>query len=169
MKHRMSRIYVLALLVVFGCRKSNPAPNPIEGVWKAAWIESVWSDGRSINPDPQPGLYIFTSDHYSMTWIPGAQSRKPSVQTWFPTDAEKIADFNTVIVNAGTYELKDSTLTTHPIVAKTPEFMGGWARFVYRVSGDSLWLTGTDIYSFGGVRDLGVDLVRTTVKLVRAE
>ena len=167
MKYRMGLVYALVLLAALGCRKSDL--NPIEGAWKVAAIESVGADGRFLNPEPQPGLCIFARDHYSMTWIPGTQPRKPSVQPWSPTDAEKITDFNTIIVNAGAYKLADSTLVTYPSVAKTPEFMGGWARFVYRVSGDSLWLTGTDIYSMDGLRDIGVDLVKTTIKLVRAE
>ncbi len=170
MKHKIHRLAMVVFLVLFGCRQSKmPSAGPVEGVWRVAEVKTLWQGGDALNPKPQPGLFIFTKKHYGIVWIPGDGQRKSSNQAWFPTDAEKIYDFNTVIVNSGTYALKDSMLTTNPVVAKTPEFMGGWARFVFRVSDDSLWLTGTDIYSRDCIRDPGVDLFRTTVKLIRAE
>lgn len=161
---------ILFAFLIFSCQQPvfRP-PNSLEGVWKVIHIRSVWGGNENVNAAPQPGLAIFTKRHYSMVWIPTAQSRKPSAKRWFPTDGEKIHDFNTVIVNSGTYGLKDSILTTYPVVAKTPEFMGGWAAFNCRVSGDSLWLTGTDIFSCDNVRDPGVDQVRTTIQFVRVE
>ena len=160
---------VLSLLLV-GCQRSYVAKvRSIEGVWKVVETRSDWGRGIHVNPAPQHGLYLFTRRHYSIVWVPVAEPRKGSAKPWFPVDAEKIYDFDTVIVNSGTYETADSMLTTRPYVAKTPEFMGGWAAFRYRVAVDTLWLTGTDIYSRDGIRDPGVDAVRTTVKLVRVK
>jgi len=163
-------LFLSLSMLLFGCRRTLVTRvNPIQGVWTVAETRSAWDGGVHVNSAPQPGLYLFTRSHYSIVWIPTGEPRKESARPWFPTDLEKVHDFDTVIVNSGTYETTDSVLTTRPFVAKTPEFMGGWAAFRYRVAGDTLWMTGTDIYSRGGVRDPGVDAVRATVKLVRVK
>ena len=64
------------------------------------------------------------------------------------TDAEKLAAYDSFVANSGTYEVADSTLTIHPIVARSPNYMsGGSDKYHFRVSGDTLWLsnTGADI------------------------
>ncbi len=163
-------LFLTLPLLLFGCRRTFvPSGNTIQGVWTVVETRSAWDGGVDVNPAPQPGLYLFTRRHYGIVWIPTGKPRKESARPWFPTDLEKIHDFDTVIVNSGTYEMTDSVLTTRPFVAKTPEFMGGWAAFRYRIARDTLWMTGTDIYSRDGVRDPGVDAVRATVRLVRVK
>ena len=67
---------------------------------------------------------------------------EPVLSSLDPTDAEKVAAFDSFIANSGTYELTDSTLTTRPMVAKTPNFMAGESlTFMYRVEADTLRLT----------------------------
>ena len=150
-------------------RKAAQTGGSLMGVWKVTQTKTVYEGKEYLNPNAQPGLIIFTERHYSIVWIPARESRKTSAKTWFPTDEEKVYDFDTIVVNSGTYEVQDSTLTVHPFVAKTPEFMGGRATYSYRLSGDKLWLTGTDIFSRDGVRDPGVDLFQTTTTLVKIE
>jgi hypothetical protein len=104
-----------------------------------------------------------------MIWIPGREPRSGSAKTWFPTHDEKVRDFNTFIVNSGTYELTDTTLTTRPIVAKTPEYMGGKGIFEYRIEVDTLWLTNVDIYASNGVQDPYIVDYTSPLKLTRAE
>ena len=56
-----------------------------------------------------------------------------------------------------------------PAVAKTPEFIGGYAVYTYSVVGDTLWIEMVDTVSRDGVQDPGVGLFRMPLKLVRAE
>jgi hypothetical protein len=55
------------------------------------------------------------------------------------------------------------------VVAKTPEFIGGYAEYDYRVEGDTLWIDMTNAVSHGGVVDPGVGRIRLPLKLVRVE
>jgi hypothetical protein len=161
---------LLILLAAVGCAQTLvQTPGPLEGAWLVDEIRMIGPEGESVNPSPQPGLYIFSGRHYSMVWMPWSEPRGDFARKWYPTDAEKIASFDAVIVNSGTFELDGSTLTTIPIVAKTPEFMGGIAVYECRFEGDALWLTMTDNTSHDGVQDPGVLEYRIPVKLVRAE
>lgn len=69
-----------------------------------------------------------------------------------PTDEEKIARFNSLIVNAGSYSIEGSTLTAHPVVARMPDFVGGKLICDIRVDKDTMWLKFVDEYSFDGVQ-----------------
>jgi hypothetical protein len=62
-----------------------------------------------------------------------------------PTDAEKVAAFNSFIANSGTYVVSDSTIEMRMVVAKTPNVMGQTQTYLYRLSGDSLSLTGRPV------------------------
>jgi hypothetical protein len=167
---RVSIILFVALAAMVSCQKSRePAKHPIEGVWRIVEIRNVGPEGETVNPAPQPSLYIFTARHYSMIWVPGREPRQGSAKTWFPTYDEKVKDFETLIVNSGTYDLTDSTLTTHPMVAKTPEYVGGKGVFDYRIVADTLWLTNVDIYSSDGTQDPYIVQYKSPLKLVRVE
>jgi len=167
---RVSVLLVVVLAAMLSCQKSQqPAKHPIEGVWKIVETRNVGPEGETVNPTPQPSLYIFTAHHYSMIWIPGREPRQGSAKTWFPTYDEKVRDFETFIVNSGTYELTDTTLTTHPMVAKTPEYVGGKGVFDYRIVADTLWLTNVDIYSSDRTQDPYIVQYKSPLKLVRVE
>jgi hypothetical protein len=167
---RFAAVLPVLLFIMANChRPAVRAGASLTGAWKVAEIRTAVSGGVRVNGDPQPGLVIFTDRYYSIGQVPGVEPRKPSKKTWFPTDLEKVHDFDAVIFNSGWYERTDSVLIVHPMVAKTPEFMGGEAVYAVRAARDTLWLTGTDILSFDGVRDPYVEKARTTMKLVRAE
>ena len=138
---------VVAFAVAF-----RPAPAPtdssLEGAWSITEISSTSPDASSTISDPQPSLFVFLKRHYSMMHVPGDEPRalfagdQPVLGAAEPTDAEKVAAFNSFIANSGTYELTDSELTTWPIVSKTPNFMaGGSLTYAYQVAGDELHLT----------------------------
>ena len=112
---------------------------PIEGAWKVTEIVVTGADASNV-PNPQPGLIIFGQKYYSVMWVPGSQPR-----TLFkgenPTDQEKIAAYDSFVANSGTYEVAGATLTLHPIVARSPNFMaGGVAKNQFRIEGTTLWL-----------------------------
>ncbi len=139
----------------------------VEGVWKITEIKVVNTEGETINSQPQPGFYIFTRKHYSAIYTPGMEPRVPFADVWQPTGEEKVAAYDTIIVNTGTYELTESMLITHPLLAKVPGFAGGKASYKYRLDGDNLWLEDSDISSRTGIRL--PDLEITHLKLVRVE
>ena len=115
---------------------------PLQGVWKVVEIVDTGGDG-SKNASPQPSLFIFTRDHYSMMLVPGTQPRASFNDVIEPTNQEKIAAFDSFVANTGTYDVAGPTITFRPIVARYPNFMaGGSAEHQYRVEGNALWLTG---------------------------
>jgi hypothetical protein len=161
-------VFMAAVLLAAASVPAAETPR-LAGAWILASvrIESA-SDTVVISP-PRGGLFLFLGRHYSMSWIPSAGSRRPSVRRWFPTASEKSGDFDTVVFNAGTYTADDSILTVHPSVSKTPEFTGGSATYRIRAAGDTLWVEATRILSFDGVPDPGPTAVRPLLTLLRAE
>ena len=122
----------------------------LEGAWKAVETSITTPDSSWTVPASQPSLYIFAGQHYSMMFVLGAEPRQlftgdaPIVGSLEPTDAEKVAAFDSFVANSGTYEVSGSKLTTRPMVAKNPNFMsGGSVTHTYRIDGNNLWLTVT--------------------------
>jgi hypothetical protein len=103
----------------------------------------VTGPDSAANTAVQPSLYLFDDKHYSMMRVTGNQPRALAAKDT-STDAEKLAAYKSFIANTGTYEVADSTLTIHPVVARDPNFMsGGSDKYQFRVSGDTLWLSNT--------------------------
>ena len=96
--------------------------------------------GPTIDP-AQPGLFIFTDRYYSAVYSLGAEPRPLSAAGFTPTPEEKVAQYDTIIVNTGTYEASGSTITFRPMVAKSPEFIGGHSTMDFQINGDVLTLT----------------------------
>ena len=168
--HRTAPIALAALAVTLltACERKESSESPVEGAWSVASIHVTGPD--SADTTVQPSLYLFGDKHYSMFRVTGNQPRALAA-TDSATDAEKLAAYNSFIANTGTYEVADSTLTTHPIVARSPNFMGGSDIYHFRVSGDTLWLsnTGADIRTMIGGKLVGPSGTpsATTLVLVR--
>lgn len=152
--HPTTRIVLgaLAATLLTACeREEDGEDSPLEGAWSIASIQVTGPDSAA-NTAVQPSLYLFDDKHYSMMRATGNQPRT-LFATDSATDAEELAAYNSFIANTGTYEVADSTLTIHPVVARNPNFMsGGSDKYQFRVSGDTLWLsnTGSDIRSMVG-------------------
>ena len=135
---------------------------PVEGVWQIAEVvvqqghENDWLSGESAAekvttiPNPQPGLIIFTRSHYSQLVVRGNKPRAAVAPPKDPrnlTDAEKIAlyeQWRLVIANAGTYEVKGSTLFIRGIVAKgvAPMTRETPVEVTFKLEGpNTLWLS----------------------------
>lgn len=140
----------LAATLLTSCERAEraePTETPLEGAWR---IVSIRAD--SANTTVQPSVYLFGDKYYSMMRVTGNQSRTLAAKD-SATDAEKLAAYDSFVANSGTYEVADSTLTIHPVVARSPNFMsGGSDKFQFRVSGDTLWLsnTGADLRTMIG-------------------
>lgn len=133
-KHLLT-VAVTALVLV-------PSPGlgqSIIGVWKRTEVViSAGPDAGRHTVDVQPGLVIFTNKHYAMMSVSGFKPR-PRLSDK-PTDEELARAFEPFTANAGTYEVKGSTLTYTALVAKNPGTMDGKARTMeIRLDGDSLW------------------------------
>ena len=95
----------------------------IEGVWRITGVAITGADPLTIS-SPQPSLYIFARGHYANVADNGrtARTAAPAFKDRAkPTDAEKLAKYDEwapMAAQAGTYEVKGSTLIRHPIVAK---------------------------------------------------
>ena len=116
----------------------------IRGVWKQVEITiSAGPDsGRHIQ-DVQPGLLVFTNGYYSALQVEGFTPRPMLGAN--PTDEEAARVWRPFAANAGTYVLRDSTLSLTAMVAKNPGGMLGGTRTVQaRMVADSLWLTSRD-------------------------
>ncbi len=139
----MSRILkapILLLLFSALLSAQGTARKPIEGVWKVVEIV-VTGAGASNSPNPQPSLQILTQGHYSQIGVIGDKPRT-LYKAEEPTNAEKMAAFDSFFANAGTYEVSGSTLTIRPTIARNPNFMaGGFTKYQFRIEGNNLWLT----------------------------
>ena len=125
----MKYVMTLLALVVAAATLSGQsgAANPLIGAWK---VESA-----------QPGLYIFTKQHYSFSRVQGEPLPDyPSNDK--ATDAQKVAVFNTLYLNSGTYTVTGNMLATKAMMAKSKFAIGGGGnQYEFAVSGNSLTLT----------------------------
>ena len=148
------RVIPLIFLVCFAFayqKKDIKNTNPLIGVWKVVEMATINSDGELKNRYEHPSIYIFQDDYYSMVMVWGNEPRPEFDDPWNPTDEEKITAYNSILVNAGKYELKGSVIVTRPIIARVPNFVGGEAQYEYKIEGDTLTLTMFDEVSKKGV------------------
>ena len=167
---------ILLTITLSACQQtppSEPAPPANELVGAANELVGAWSliavnpgnDSPLIEPS-QPGLYIFTADYYSAVFAPGADPRIKAEVSFQPTPAEMTAQYESIIVNTGTYEIDGSTVTFRPIIAKSPGFVGGHQTSTFRVEGDTLVLSANTVVA---VDDISPPDVGGSLTLVRVE
>lgn len=160
---------VLALFLTVACQQPpsteqvTPA-NDLVGVWSLVAVDP--GDGAPRIEPSQPGLYVFADDHYSAVFAPGPDPRIKSEVSFQPTPEEMTAQYETIIVNAGTYEISGSTVTFRPMIAKSPGFVGGHQMSTFRVDGDTLVLTQDMLVAVDGVSppDFGGSLILARVE-----
>ncbi|MEO5580994.1 MAG: lipocalin-like domain-containing protein [Gemmatimonadaceae bacterium] len=172
--HKTAQIAIsaVAAFLLASCERPDSPESPLEGAWSVVSIDVAGADAAAITM-VQPSAYLFGDKHYSMMRVTGDQPRALAANDSV-TDAEKLAAYDSFIANAGTYEVADSTLTIHPVVARSPNFMsGGSDKYHFRVSGDTLRLsnTGNDLRTMIGGQLVTPPGTRntTTLVLVRQE
>ena len=160
---------ILLLTLVVACQAPPPSesaspPNELYGVWSLVATDP--GDGSPVVDPAQPGLYIFTESHYSAVFTFGGEPRVKSAISFQPTTEEMMAQYETIIVNTGAYEIAGGTVTFRPILAKSPGFVGGHQVSAFRVQGDTLFLSQDELVAVDGVSptDFGGSLT-----LVRVE
>ena len=134
-------ITLLALLAVV-VTVSGQAPatgNPLVGAWRVT--EFADAGGTPIT-SPQPGLYVFARQHYSFTRIQGTRPLPAYPSNDKATDADKVAVFNALYLNTGTYTVTGNRLATRAMVAKSAFAIGGAGnQYDFTVTGNALVLT----------------------------
>ena len=115
---------VIASAASVGFSQAKPSATPsIEGVWRKT-SEVTTGANPSSNPKVPSSVVIYTKNHYSIVEMnnprQGPAPAPPKVAGKL-TDAEKVAryeDWLPVTANSGTYQIKGTTLTRHPLVEK---------------------------------------------------
>ena len=115
-------VSVLAVLVVLFVAPAYGGQASPEGASAADALVGAWSvetstseNGEPFGDPAQPGLFIFTKGgHYSAIFSIGTGPRPRAAAHFNATDEEKVAQYDTIIVNSGTYEVSGTTITTRP-------------------------------------------------------
>jgi hypothetical protein len=145
------RALVVALCLTIptvGSAQNSAAKQSLQGVWKTVEVMTTGSNATTIR-NPQPNLVIFTKGHYSQLAVLGGQPRpqfEPATDPTKLTDAEKIARYeqwSRFAANAGTYEVKGTTLIRRPLVAKNETVMAKNSSLEgeFKLEGNTLWIT----------------------------
>ena len=148
MKHvpRILKLTVLVIAVigvavlvesVFG--QSSATGNPLVGAWRVTEIADA---NGPANTNPQPGLYVFAKQHYSFVRINGTRPLPDYPSNDKATDADKVAVFNALYMNTGTYTVTGNKLATKAMVAKSKFAIGGNGnQYDFTLTGNNLVLT----------------------------
>jgi len=137
------RLIGITLLVLFAVAvtiygQSPAARNPLVGAWRVTEIDDA---NRPPITNPQPGLYIFTEQHYSFARINGTGPLPDYPSNDKATDADKVAVFNAIYLNSGTYTVTANMLTTKAMVAKSAFAIGASNQYDFAMNGKALVLT----------------------------
>jgi hypothetical protein len=128
---KMQRAAMVAMLAVgFSALAGAQPAASLEGAWRVS--ESIVTGANAAtNRSPQPGLLLFTKQHYSLITVNGATPRKAygtAADAAKLTEAERAARYEAwdkFSANSGTYEVSGGRLTTRAQVAKNPTVMEG--------------------------------------------
>ena len=137
-------VAVVALLALTGVAvtvygQSPAAAGPLVGAWRVTKFADA--NGPAI-ANPQPGLYVFTRQHYSFTRIQGTKALPEYPSNDKATDADKVAVFNALYLNSGTYTVTGNKLATKAMVAKSAFAIGGAGnQYDFAVTWNTLVLT----------------------------
>ena len=135
-------LVVVSVVVALGAQQRSGSTPSIVGVWKLSEMTYTGPNARKVT-SPQPGLAIFTRQHYSITVV---ESDKPRAElpAKDATDKQLAEAFDPFIANGGTYEIKGTEITYRSIVAKDPAGMRAGNFFVatFKLEGNTLWITG---------------------------
>ena len=139
----MRRLIGITLLGLFAVAvtvygQSPATRNPLVGAWRVTEIDDA---NRPPITNPQPGLYIFTEQHYSFVRINGTGPLPDYPSNDKATDADKVAVFNALYLNTGTYTLTGHMLTTKAMVAKSAFAIGSSNQYEFAMNGKALVLT----------------------------
>ena len=140
------RIAVVGTLLVVAAALVRAQGTPsIQGVWRVSEVV-VTGAGATANKSPQPGIYIFTKQHYSIMTVSGTAPRNELAAAANPqqlTDAEKLARYavwDAFVANSGTYQINGNSIRSTALVAKNPSMMQATNTREFKIEGNTLTL-----------------------------
>ena len=107
MKLLVSLLALCAVAVTVSGQSSATGGNALVGAWR---VTEVADANAPLITNPQPGLYMFTRQHYSFARIQGTRALPEYPSNDKATDADKVAVFNALYLNSGTYTVAGNTL-----------------------------------------------------------
>ena len=143
-------------------------PEPV-AAQRASSLDGAWVHvaTRIVAPDTTiagpvlSGLGVISGRHFSELFVVPAASGVQ--QSGSPSTAEqKAARWDALIAVSGTVEVRDSSITFRHVEDKDPDMRGANDVRVYRLHGDTLWLTSTSPWQKDSTK-----LVRTTLTFLR--
>jgi hypothetical protein len=132
---------VVSVVVAHGAEQRGNSTSSIVGVWKLSETTTTGPNAKTVT-SPQPGLRIYTRQHYSVTSV-GSDKPRVELPEKGATDKQLAEAWRPFAANAGTYEIKGNEITHRPSVAKNPGVMraGNFLVDTFKLEGDTLWLT----------------------------
>jgi len=116
-------------------------PTVLTGTWRVTEAKTT-GPNASTNSNPQPGLFLFTGNHYSRVTI-NSQAPRPDIgaNVANATAAQLLATYGP-FTQSGTYEVSGGNVTCRPEVAKNPGLMaaGSMLVFSFKIEGNKLTL-----------------------------
>jgi hypothetical protein len=116
----------------------------MQGVWQVVEVTITGPDARTIAFAERPNLTIITARHYSRVEVQADRPRPIPADVTKASADELRAVWGPFVAEAGTYELTTGNLVTmRPIASKNPAVMGVgvFITYVYKLDGDTMWLT----------------------------
>lgn len=152
----------MALILTASCAGANAesdraSAGELDGAWRLVSSETIAPDSTRHPGSTHESLLLISGGYYSMNYAFGARKSDFYTERFRPTDAEKLARYSSLLVNAGRFELDGGLLTIHPEFALVPEFVGGLGEFEYSLDGDDLELVWRRIESADGIPDPNTD------------
>jgi len=143
---------LIAALLTTASLAQTVTPGPtvaqLLGTWKLVSIEDTMSDGKVQPPaqyGPHPhGFIMYRPDGYMCATIVNSD-RPAGKDPAKPTDAEKVAYYDSFLAYCGRFKLDSasSTVTHFPEVAWSPSFVGSTQPRPFRLEGNRLIITAT--------------------------
>lgn len=134
-------VLAAALMVVPSLALAQEDHSPVMG----AWLLTGMTDAEGVDQMRHPGLWIYTSTHYSTMFVFGDEKRADVADLENITDADKLAAYDSFIANSGRYEIEGDQISTYAYVAKFPNYMHDFpdnaASYSFAIEGDVMTLT----------------------------
>jgi hypothetical protein len=141
-----------ALLFLFlcGCDTSNSSTanatidrdkTSLQGSWSIEEIHWHTKDTTYSILEAQPGYFLFTEASYALMWTRTKEPRIAFANLSNPTSDEKIAAFQTLVFNSGSYQVRHDTIISEASIAKVPGFEGGRQFYTFKQDRNHLDVT----------------------------
>ena len=120
------------------------AQGSLEGAWQTIEVRVTGgSEEDTTNTAPNLSVLLFTKGHYSaMRNVGDRPDPVPEGQT--PTDEQRLAAFEALRANSGTYEVSGSKLMFNVMMNRNPGAVGNTNEAEYQIEGDKLMTTTTN-------------------------